>query len=375
MLLQGNKTKIMKYGYFIAIFLLVYVGCKNKLTEERVKPIYRDIAEYVYASANVISQNKYQCRPSKSGLIQEIYIKKGEKVKKGQPLFKIKITADVRNRLNNSILTEKEVESSLLGNNSKLNSIKIELKRFKEQNQIDSINYQRRKRLWKQNIGSENELERALLAYQSSSNRLKTLRLEYEQLKINLESNLEKAKNQVATDRSLLRDFEINSNIEGEVFTVYKEVGEFISSQEIFAEIGNVDHFIIEMNIDEVDISKIEIGDTALIDLQAYPERLYTSTLTYISNIKEQATQTFEVEGVFVNPPSKLFNGLAGEANILVERRQNAKVIPSEYLISGNRVLTESGEVNIKTGVKNLKFVEILDGLDTSITILKPEIK
>jgi multidrug resistance efflux pump len=357
------------------MLILLFLSCNKPQSEEKVKPTYKNISEFVYASVNVVSQNKYQCRPTKSGVIQEIYIKKGEKVKKGQRLFKIQVTADVKNRLDNSRLTVKEVESDLRGRNSKLNSIQIELQKVKEQNLIDSLNYQRRLRLWGQNIGSKSELERALLAYQSSSNRIKTIQLEYDQVKINLENNLEKAKNKVETDRSLLNDFIISSTIDGEVFNVFKEIGEFISSQEIFAEIGSIDNFIINMNIDEVDISKIDIGDTAIIDLQAYPENVYASTLTYISNAKDQATQTFAVEAVFLNRPLKLFNGLAGEANILVERRQNAMVLPSEYLIEGNKVLTDTGEVIISTGVKNLEFVEITNGLDTSMSILKPEIK
>ena len=367
----------MKYWNYIviAIIIIPLLSCNIPQTDEKVKPTYRDISEFVYASANIVSQNKYQCRSAKSGVIQQIYITKGEKVKKGQRLFNIQVTADVKNRLDNSKLTVKEVESDLRGRSSKLKIIGIELQRVKEQNLIDSINYERRVRLWNQNIGSKNVLEQSLLAYQSSSNRIRTMQLECEQLQINLENNLERATNQVDTERSLLSDFEINSKIEGEVFRVFKEVGEFISSQEVFAEIGSVNKFIIEMNIDEVDISKIEVGDTAFIELQAYPESIYTSTLTYISNIKEESTQTFVAEAVFINEPEKLFNGLAGEANILIERRQNAKVIPSEYVISGNKVITETGEITIRTGVKNLNFVEILNDLDTSTIILKPEIK
>jgi len=67
-----------------------------------------------------------------------------------------------------------------------------------------------------------------------------------------------------------------------------------------------------------------------------------------------------------------LFNGLAGEANIIVSKRKNALTIPSGYLIDKNKVLTTDGEKEIEIGLKNLKFVEVLSGIDVNTIILKP---
>lgn len=364
----------MKHSFlFILLVVAAFVSCKSSEEDASIKPTVRDISEYVYASANIVSQDKYQCRPSNSGIIQDILIKKGDKVKKGQLLFRISATANAKNKLTNATLNLEEMKTNLYGSNSKLNSIKIEIERIEEQNSIDSVNYERRLRLWNQEIGNKSELERSLLTYQSSTSRLESLHLEYDQLKLNLDNSYERAKNQVNTERSSLGDLEVRSQIDGEVFNVLKEVGEFISPQEIFAAIGSVNSFIINMNIDEVDISKIEIGDTAIISLEAYPDKVFESTLSYISNIKDQSTQTFVAESIFTESPTKLFNGLAGEANILVARRKNARVIPSAYLTRGNRVVTEDGEIIVRTGVKNLEFVEIIEGVDTSTTLIKPD--
>ena len=364
----------MKYCLLSIITFTLLISCNSRNENERVKPSIRDISELVYASANVVSHNKYNCKPSKSGIIREVLVQKGDHVIEGQSLFIIDASADLKNRLDNANVSLREVKNNLYGNNSKLLTVDLELQRLKEQNHIDSINYERRKRLWSQDIGSKNELEHALLKYQNSSNKIRALRLDYEQLRMSLESNYEKAKNHVSTEQTLLGELIVKSTINGEVFNVFKEVGEYISPQEVFAVIGSTDNYIIEMNIDEVDISKIELGDTAIIALEAYPDKVYTSTLSYISNNKDEPTQTFIVESLFLDSPTKLFHGLAGEVNILIERRENAKVIPSEYIIKGNRVLTEDGEISVRTGVKNLDFVEILDGIDTSVTLLRPDI-
>lgn len=365
-----------KYVFLIFTSLtILLVSCQNKQNEDRIKPVFRDISEFVYASAKVVSHDAYQSRSTQSGIIQEIFIKEGDQVKKGQSLFKIKATADSNNKLYNATVTLNEADENLSGNNSKLNSIEIEIQRIKKQNQIDSSNYTRRNRLWEQNIGSKNELENSLLAYQSSTSRLKVLLLDYQQARLNLTSQFEKARNQVKTEQTLLADLEITSQIDGVILSLFKEVGEFISPQENFASIGNNDNFILNINIDEIDISRIAIGDTAIILLEAYPNEVYTSVLSYISKVKDESTQTFKVESTFTENPIKLFNGLSGEANVLVARRKNAIVIPSQYLLDRNKVLTEQGTLNVNVGVKNMEYVEILEGIDTATILLKPDIQ
>tara|TARA_Y100000385_G_scaffold87669_1_gene90273 strand:+ start:99 stop:1196 length:1098 start_codon:yes stop_codon:yes gene_type:complete len=363
----------MKYTYFLTIIVSFSVGCDSVSKEQTTKPTLKDITELVYASANVVPQNTYNCRPSRSGIIEDIFIDEGDQIKKDQPLFSISATADVNNRLNNAKVNLQEAKDNLFGGNNKLTSIEIELVRITEQNQIDSSNYQRRKALWDQSIGSKNQLEQAFLSYQSSSSILNGLKVEYEKTRSTLQNQYDIAQNLVNTEQSLLKDLVIKSKIDGKVFTVFKETGEFISPQESFAEIGSTDDFLIELNFDEVDISKIEIGDTAIVHLEAYPDSVYTSTLSYISETKDDITQTFNVESIFTNAPSKLFNGLAGEANILVAKRKNAITIPSEYLIDGNKVLTSDGQTTVKIGVKSLEYVELLNGIDTSTVLLKPD--
>jgi hypothetical protein len=79
------------------------------------------------------------------------------------------------------------------------------------------------------------------------------------------------------------------------------------------------------------------------------------------------------VEAEFKELPPKVYYGLSGEANIVVSTRDNAIVIPAEYLLGDNKVLTEEGEKSVQVGIKNLKFAEILSGIDTTTSLLKPE--
>ena len=362
----------MKNSLILVSLLLLLFACQDKNSDEDIKPHLSNITESVYASVKVIPEDAYNCKSTMSGLIKKIYIQEGDQVKKGQTLFTISPAAELSNRLKDAQLYLNEAKENYLGKSNQLINLELEMANLKEQNQLDSVNYERARRLWNQNIGSKNQLERSQLAYQNSTSKVNSLINKYAQTKLNLKNQYERAQNLVSTTSTQLKDFEIQAEIDGKVFAIYKELGEFISPQESFAEIGSATNFIIEMDIDEVDISKIELGDTAIINLEAYPDKLFSSTLNYISDKKSNTTQTFKVEAEFTQSPVKLFHGLSGEANIVISRKENAIIIPSDYLISGNKVLTADGEVELKLGIKGLEFVEVLEGIDSSITILKP---
>ncbi|MBX2816630.1 MAG: efflux RND transporter periplasmic adaptor subunit [Saprospiraceae bacterium] len=349
------------------------MGCKPGGEQETTRAELRDISEYVYASVEIVSERTQQCKTPISGIIQNILVERGQKVSSGELLFTITPTADLRNRLSSAELALKDAKDKYLGDNNNLRSIEIEIQRTRENNVLDSINYERKARLWREGIGSENELDQLRLKYQNSGNLLRAQQLQYKQRQAELANAYALAQNRLQTERKLLRDYQVRSEIDGVVFTVFKEKGELILPQEVFAEIGSDDSYVIEMNIDEVDIAKIEVGDTAAIQLEAYGDVIFQSVLRFISATKDASTQTFEVEGAFVEAPSKLYNGLSGEANILVAKRKDAWVIPSEYVRNKNSVLTTEGTIDVKIGVKTLEFVEVLEGIDSSMVLLKPE--
>lgn len=361
----------MSFRYLIILCPFLMWSCSNDNKDTQIKPRFSDITESVYASASLIPDGGYYVKSNKIGIINKIYVDEGDLVKKGQPLFEISASADIKNRSKNANINLKDAQENYEGANNSLISIQLELASAKEQLQQDSIYYERKKRLWDQKIGSENDLDRSKLAFQTSQNKLKILQSQYFQTSRSLKSQYEMARNQANAEISQLGDFKIVSEIDGKVFDVYKQEGEYISPQENFAEIGSSTDYIIEMDVDEVDIAKVGIGDTAIISLEAYSDQVYLSIITYISDKKDQRTQTFKIESEFIEAPSKLFHGLSGEANIVIDKRKGVIIIPSDYVISGNKVMTKNGEIDVKLGIKSLDYVEIVSGINTSTLITK----
>ncbi|MGB6036380.1 MAG: HlyD family efflux transporter periplasmic adaptor subunit, partial [Cryomorphaceae bacterium] len=159
---------------------------------------------------------------------------------------------------------------------------------------------------------------------------------------------------------------------DGMVYEILKEEGEFISSQTVLAKLGRAESFVLKMQVDEVDIAQVSVGQSAIITLDAYPEQTFDARITKIFPFKNERTQTFEVEAKMDSPPKVLYAGLAGEANIVLEIRENVLSIPIEYLLENDKVKTSDGEIEVETGIRNMERIEIVSGVDTTATLYKP---
>jgi len=356
----------------LIIFIFVFLSCENGRDDTEIKPKRNNIIESVYASVNINPASSYQVKSIRPGTVENIYIQEGDLVEKEQKLFQIAATAIDKMQLSNAELNFEEAKSNFKGENSLIDNIQLEINSIEEQLSLDSINLERQERLLSQNIGKQIDYENLKLKYTSGLNQLELLNRKINQTKLTLEQNYKRALNQVGTQREQISDFKILSKIKGRVYSINIEEGDIISTQEKIAEIGSDEVFKIEMSIDEVDISKIDLRDSVLITLDAYPDTVFLAEISKISNKKNVITQTFEVESIFKNPPEKLYYGLSGEANIIVSIIENALVIPTSYLTSDNKVLTVDGERSVRVGVKNLEFSEILSGIDTSAVLFKP---
>jgi multidrug efflux pump subunit AcrA (membrane-fusion protein) len=355
----------------VFLFPLILLACNPSNKRESIKPALTDITESVYASVRLKPKHSYFPQPTRSGIIKEIFVEAGDSVTSGQLLVRISASADAKNTLTNAEVAFKEAEENYQGDNNLLLNMDLELNSLKDQLVKDSLNYHRQKKLWDQQIGKKSDLERYELTFENTKNQYAILQKKRAQTLLNLENQYTKTRSKLNAERSQMEEFTLRSNLSGIVFAIFKQEGELINSQEQFAEIGSANNFVIEMDIDE-DITKIEIGDTVAITLNAYANEVFLAQVTKVLPKKDETTQTFRVESSFLQPPPKLYNGLSGEASIIVDQRKNTMVIPSEYLGQGNKVLTEQGEKNVTIGVRNMDFVEILSGLDTSSLLLIP---
>ena len=361
----------MNYKVAIVILSLLTTSACNEPTV-KIKPEVVPITESVYASVEIESKEFYTVHTATAGIIKNKLVKEGDNVEKGAVLFQLSNDLTQLN-IDRAALSYESAKDNYDGASTLLRELENDIQTTELKLTNDSINYHRQKRLWSQNIGSRNTYDQMLLAYQVTQKNLNAQKKRYQRTKRDLSNQLKLALNQYESSKATDADFSIKSKIDGKVYKIYKEVGESVTIQEPLATVGSHTNFIIVLQIDEADIAKVKTGQMALVSLEAFGNQVFEASIKKIFPSLDLRSRTFRVEAVFIDPPQPVYPGLSGEANIVIAKKEDALIIPIDYLIGNNKVLTESGEKILELGLRSMDKVEVLSGIDSATYILKSE--
>gem|GEM_PF-48394 len=358
--------------YFSVLLVLTVVmtsACSDERPTFKVKK--SSIVEAVYSSIVVEPYEMYNVNASVPGYLDVLTAKIGDTVKSNDILFLIRdITS--KNTASNALLAYELAQKNYFGDQNVLDDMRLELKSAELRKRNDSIQYQRIKALQAKDMATKFELEQSELVYSASKNNYTAIQNRIRRTERELKLSMEQAKNNFNSSSAHSEESTVRSRVNGIVYDIYKEKGELVSMQEPVAVVGSYDRFSIQMLIDEKDITRVKIGQRIAVTLEAYPKKVFDAVVRRITPKMDARNQTFTVYGEFVNPPESLYMGLTGEGNIIVNQIDNAVVIPLEYLLEVNKVETPNGIVKVKTGVRSLSHVEIIEGIKEGDLIYKP---
>jgi multidrug resistance efflux pump len=354
---------------FLTLLALAFIfSCKEKKTQIQVKK--QKISHWVYASGVTASEGQYQITSDVSGKILEIFVKEGETIKKGATLLSLdpavaKLQAE--NALEQSKLNSQE------GIQLRINDLQANLESAQSKFINDSIQFNRQKNLWNDGIGSKVELEQRELAFVTSKRNFKSVQLKLADLRNQLDFQKKQSKINASIARINLSNFFVKSMVDGLVYDLLKEPGEFITPSTPLAIVGNPNKVLAKMQVDEEDFTKIKLGQKVALRFESLKDSVLEASISKIIPYINPKTRTFEIEAQLSGNSYKLIPNLSFEANILIEEKPNALTIPLEYLLSDTTVLNENGEpIKIKIGLKDYKVAEVIEGLKENTTLTKP---
>jgi HlyD family secretion protein len=358
----------MNLKLFYGVTLLLFFSCTKK--REKTKPVIENITSSVYASGTIKTKNQYQVFSTVNGLLKQILVTEGDVVKKGTPLMTVVNETAQLNSENAKLAAD---YAAVNANLDKLNELKINIAQAKNKMDNDMALQQRQRNLWQQNIGTQNELEQRELSYKNSANAYQAAILRYNELKKQLNFSAQQSQKNLQISTTIAKDFTIKSGTNGKVYTILKEPGEMVTTQSPIAIIGDADDFLLELQVDEYDIASIRPGQKIVIKLDSYREKVFEAAVTKINPIMNEKSKSFTVEANFISKPAILFPNLTAEANIIIETKEKALLIPRSYLTDGDFVIMENNKKRkVVTGLKDYQKAEILSGLNANDIILKP---
>lgn len=353
--------------YYLPILLLILISCSKE--KESIKPIISNITESVYGSGKVEAKLQYQVFSTVSGIIEEITKTEGDSISIGESFILIKNDTQNFNK-DNARLSQEFADKKL--NQSKIDEAQSKVYLAKNILENDSLLYEKQKSLWKNSVGSKNDLDRAELKYKSSKSAYISAKEMYDQVKRQVNFSAKQSINNLKIADALFDDFSIKSLVNGEIYEIYVEKGDLVTPQKPLAVIGKRNDFILKMDIDEKDIKDIRIGQEVIIELNSYLDSIFTAKVSKINPLMNEQTKTFQVEAEFVKRPNVLYPNSSFEANIVINSKKNTLVIPLEYLNNNSVTLKDGSSKKVTPGLKDYKKVEILSGIDKNTEIIKP---
>ena len=151
-----------------------------------------------------------------------------------------------------------------------------------------------------------------------------------------------------------LDNYTITSPISGTIIEKYYKEGDKMETGKLLCIIFDLSYLTMNLNVDELDIAKIQIGQEVTVTAEALGDKTFTGVVTRINiNGTTISGVTSYPVTIRIDETDGLLPGMNVEAEIIVSHSSNVVAIPVSALSRGNRVLVKPGDGAIQSDFEN----------------------
>jgi HlyD family secretion protein len=352
-----TTTRKILIGAGLLIVMLAIIGFsmhqsnKNVATVQTSKVQRMDLASVVSASGEIKPKTYVNIDANAFGKITKLYVKEGDKVKKGQLLAQlesVQSNADV----NAARAALQASESDTIAAEAALNTSLASLAKAKSDLEHAQLDWERNQGLWKDGLIPKSEYDTQKAAWQTAKAGLAQAEASVAQAKAQKDSSDRHiAQNQADLTRvsDVLEKTRYVAPFDGVVTNLPVREGETVvigiqnSPGSTLMSISDMSVITAEVEMDETDIVDLRLGQPAEVSIDAIPDKKFKAVVTEIGDnaivrstgvaTSEQTTASdeakeFKVVVTLQNPPDNLRPGLSATAKVTTATRTNALAIP-----------------------------------------------
>jgi len=327
--IQAEKDKLVTQQQELTAEIKRLENSLKDLSPDRNIPLvtefvvkHEDFTHYVEFQGSLETKENLVITPEMSGILEQVYVKEGDKVKKGQLLAKI----------DDGGMTQQRAQ------------LKIQL-------DLAKTTFERQKRLWEQNIGSEMQYLNAKSSYES------------------LQANVNRIDKQLSMSS-------IRAPFDGKIDDVITEQGNVVGAGSTpILRIVNLDNMYITVDVPETYITTITEGKKVEVFLPVLNKSI-SSEVRQTGSFINPSNRTFKIEVAVPNPDNIIKPNVTARVKINDYNNEKAILIPQSIIsenAEGNQYVytiqtTEGNKGKIKqtiinTGKTNGDDIEVVDGL------------
>ena len=325
-------------------------GNKGTFKEVDVKTVSLvDIIETVSATGKIQPEVEVNISSEVSGEILDLPFKEGQQVKKGDLL--VRVNPDlIQSAVNRSLASYQNVKAGLEQADASLKEAKA--------------NYDRSKSLFDRGVISKADWDRAIASFETAT-----------AARSSAYYSVQSAAASVNEAKENLGRTSIFAPMSGTISSLNVELGERVVGTQQMAgteilRVANLKNMEVEVDVNENDIVKVQIGDSTIVEVDAYLKKQFKGVVTEIANSSVNALTADQVtnfkvkvrilEGSYadllVGKPdsySPFRPGMTATVDIITNVRENSIAVPISAIVTK----TES-QMTRKTGEKELSGIE-----------------
>jgi len=282
--MAAKKKKSNRRIWIILIIILlglVVLAVLNKESDavrvEVEKPSTRNIISTVSASGKIMPETEVKIISEVSGQVTELSVKEGDKVEKGDLLLKINPEI-YRTALQRADAALSSSRSSLA--NAKANEAQMNSQMIMAQN-----SYNRSKELYESGAISASEYEGVLSQLEVSQAQLSAAKESVNSARFGI-SSANASKDEAKENLGRTAIYSPQSGIvtalsleEGDVI-----LGTGMTKGDELMRISDLSIMEVDVEVNESDIVRVNLQDTVLVEVDAYPDRKFKGLVTEIAN-------------------------------------------------------------------------------------------
>jgi HlyD family secretion protein len=356
--MTGKKIALIVGGL---LGLIVVVGFtvtqtqKSAITVQTGKVLKQDVSSIVTASGQIKPMTFVNVGANAMGRITRLFVKEGDKVKKGQMLAQlenVQSTADVEQMK----ATLNQAQTDAVAAQAAINTAQAQLKSSRADLAAKKLDYDRAQGLFADKLIAKSEFDTKKALYEVAEALVAQDQARLAQSQAQLDSaraRVSQARAQVTRSSDVLSKTVYNAPFDGTVTNLPVHEGETVvigiqnSPGSTLMTVADMNVITAEVQVDETDIVNVALGQSAEVTIDAIPNKTFKGVITQIgdnaiirstgvstaqSTTGSQEAKDFKVVITLQNPPEKLRPGLSATAKITTASAHDALAIPIQAL-------------------------------------------
>jgi RND family efflux transporter MFP subunit len=282
-------------------------GPRLPMTVEVARVSRADMAERLLVVGNLVGAATVEAGPQMAGRLEAVHVRLGDPVTKGQRLAKIE-DRELIEQLRQAEASQQVAAAAIRQREADL--------------RLAQTNLDRSKNLFERQLIPKQTFDDTDARQQAAAAQLDLARAQYaqneariEELKINLANTV------------------ITSPVSGFVGRRTLDPGAWITPSTPFLSVVDIGIVRLVANIVERDLRKVQTGMRADVVVDAFPNEKFVGRIAHLAPVLDPATRTAEIEVEIDNPKFRLKPGMYARVEFVVERRDNALVVPTSAVV------------------------------------------